>query len=166
MIIIYIEERIIIENDIERIADSLKNEEVCQCCQSRKLERQIDLNNGFTYICKKCGYTFKNEVVKDYLDKLYALGKKYPIESTNDPIYHLIFIILFSNNFTDYNDKVKQLMIRLDGISPSKEDSIIYKKYDNQLKKLIEIENIKKIQEMQKKTDSKTKRKKIKRKLK
>ena len=109
--------------DIERIIDDKFTPTKCPCgTAASKLIEVASLNDGLSYKCPKCGNVQRDEGSKRCLDLLYELGHEFPDESGRDPVYHYLFIQVWTRNFQYWSEKVNQHLSMVEKSSYDKED--------------------------------------------
>lgn len=104
----YRTERQKVKSRIERLVDVKFVPQSCCGVNPNKMIEHCDLRNGFSYECPKCHSVQFDEDSKEGLDLLYKLSDMFPNATGRDPVYHYLFIQLWTRNFQVWNDKAAQ----------------------------------------------------------
>ena len=156
------------KNIIERNTDAIFRPRCCPECKKKpeKLVEICDLKNGFSYMCPDCKIKVDNDKdSKESLDLLYKLSSDYPIDAEKDPVYHYLFIKLWTRNFQVWNEKIETHINTIEKTPFDLEDAEIIALYSKDLKELYSRTHIKeekkeekKLKKEDKKNNSSTKK--------
>lgn len=133
----YRTERQKVKSRIERLVDVKFVPTSCCGVNPDKMFEHCDLRNGFSYECPKCHRIQFDEDSKEGLDLLYNLADMFPNATGRDPVYHYLFIQLWTRNFQVWNDRATQRYIEACKSSFDKEDAEYVQSYKTAYDELV-----------------------------